>query len=71
MEAKPKVLITGISGYIGSHVCLAFLKDAAYTVRGTLRDPSNEEKLAPLRKAAGDILFESLELASVDLMDPE
>ena len=71
MEAKQKVLITGVSGYIGSQVCLSFLKDGTYSVRGSVRDPSNFEKLAPLRKAAGEELFAGLELASVDLMDPE
>ena len=36
--SKPLVLITGISGYIGSHVCKAFLEDGTYRVRGTVRD---------------------------------
>ena len=38
---KPLVTITGISGYIGSHVALLFLKDGGYRVRGTVRDPNN------------------------------
>ena len=54
---RRKVVITGINGYVGSQVTLAFLKDGGFDVRGTVRDPSNEEKLAPLRKAYGEELF--------------
>jgi nucleoside-diphosphate-sugar epimerase len=46
--SKPVVLITGVSGYLGSHVALAFLKDGSYTVRGTVRSISNAAKIAPL-----------------------
>jgi len=37
-QSKPRVLITGITGYLGSMICLQFLKDATYTIRGTVRD---------------------------------
>jgi hypothetical protein len=42
-------------------VCLAFLRDGAYKVRGTVRDSKNEKKLQPLRDAFGEH-FEKLEL---------
>ena len=40
---------------------LEFLKDGGFQVRGTVRDPSNEAKLGPLKKAFGD-LYQDLEL---------
>jgi nucleoside-diphosphate-sugar epimerase len=52
---KPIVVITGVSGYIGSQVCKYFLQDGKYTVRGTVRDKDNEVKLAPLKKAFGEM----------------
>ena len=51
---KPLVVITGISGFIGSQVCKAFLEDGTYRVRGTVRDTKNEKKIQPLRDAFGD-----------------
>jgi nucleoside-diphosphate-sugar epimerase len=60
-STKPKVLITGITGFLGSYVCDYFLKDGAYIVRGTVRDKNNEKKVAPIRKAFGEN-FSKLEL---------
>ena len=47
--AKPVTTITGVSGFIGSQVCLDFLKSGEFRVRGTVRDAKNEAKVAPLR----------------------
>eukprot|EP00961_Rhodomonas_salina_P151343 2037313-Rhodomonas_salina.2 len=66
MAAKPLVTITGITGYVGSATCLAFLKDGSYRVRGTVRSVSNEAKLKPLKDGFGD-LFSSIELVEADL----
>jgi nucleoside-diphosphate-sugar epimerase len=66
VASKPLVLITGVSGFIGSRVCLDFLQLGTYRVRGTVRDASNAEKLAPL-KAALKEHFDQLELVSADL----
>lgn len=38
---KPVVTITGISGYLGAQVCLHYLKDGSYRVRGTVRSTKN------------------------------
>lgn len=54
---KPTVLITGVSGFIGSQVCLTFLKHGGFKVKGTVRSKTNPEKIEPLKKAFGD-LFE-------------
>jgi nucleoside-diphosphate-sugar epimerase len=70
MEGKPLVVITGISGYLGSHVCLLFLKHGGYRVRGTVRDTKNPEKMDPLRKAFGEH-FDQLELVEADLLDAQ
>jgi len=64
--AKPVVVITGVSGYVGAQVASVFLSDGSYKVRGTVRSTSNEAKLAPLRKAFGS-LFDELELVEADL----
>ena len=43
MESSiPKVLITGITGYLGSNVCDYFLKDGRFKVRGTVRNLSDQ-----------------------------
>ena len=69
-SSKKKVVITGITGFLGSHVCDYFLKDGSFDVRGTVRDKNNENKLAPLRKAFGEN-FNKLELVEADLLKPE
>ena len=52
-NSKPVVVITGVSGFLGSHMALAFLKDGSYNVRGTVRNTKNPAKIEPLRKAFG------------------
>ena len=63
---RPIVTLTGVTGYLGSQVCLLYLKDGGFRVRGTVRDKSNEAKLAPLREAFG-ALFSELELVEANL----
>ena len=69
-SSKKKVIITGVSGFLGSQVCNVYLQDGTFTVRGTVRDKNNEKKLAPLRQAFGD-KFQELELVEADLLKPE
>lgn len=64
----PVVLITGVSGYIGSAVCFDFLKDKSYRVRGTVRDKNNANKIQPIKDAFGAD-FDRLELVNADLLD--
>ena len=52
---KPIITVTGITGYVGSHVGLTLLKDGTFNVRGAVRDPNNAKKLDPLRKAYGEL----------------
>ena len=65
-STKPVVVITGVSGYLGSHVALVFLKDGSYSVRGTVRDTKNPKKVEPLRKAFGEY-FNQMTLVEADL----
>lgn len=63
----PLVTITGISGYVGAQVCLHFLKDGNFKVRGTVRSVKNAAKIDPLKKAFKEY-FGQLELVEADLM---
>ena len=68
-DQKPLVTITGISGYIGGEVTKQFLENGNYRIRGTVRNPSDEAKVAPLREAFGEELFNKIELVAADLLD--
>lgn len=64
---KARVLVTGISGFIGSHVALALLY-AGYGVRGSLRDMRRAGEVAEmLERAGGDL--SRLEFVPLDLED--
>lgn len=48
--SKPLIVITGISGYIGSQIlnyCLKNLNEE-YRIRGTARNPNDFDKMEPL-----------------------
>lgn len=61
-----RVLLTGISGFLGGHVALALLK-AGYSVRGSLRNLGKAEAVRDtLRRAGADI--SRLEFVELDLM---
>ena len=59
-DEKPLVVITGVTGYLGSQTCLAFLKDGSYRVRGTVRSTTNEAKLKPLKDGFGEEWYSQL-----------
>jgi nucleoside-diphosphate-sugar epimerase len=62
------VLVTGVNGYIGSHVADQLL-EAGYRVRGTYRSPSKAQALSDLwEKKYGQGRFE---LATVPDMSKE
>jgi len=66
----PKVLITGITGHLGSHVGKTFLNTGRYEVIGTVRDKARSDKIDPLRKAYGDT-FSKLNLVEADLKNDD
>ena len=59
-------MVTGITGYLGSHVGLKLLEDGSFKVRGTVRDLTAANKIDPLRRAYGD-KFDEVELVEADL----
>lgn len=68
MEAiKGKVLVTGINGFLASHIALQLL-EKGYSVRGTVRNKSNTTKLLHLSKFPHQ---ERIEIFEADLLKPE
>lgn len=62
-----RVLLTGISGFLGGHVALQLL-NAGYTVRGSLRNLGRADKVRDtLAKAGADL--SRLDFVALDLMD--
>ena len=66
MENKPLVVITGASGYIGSHIAHKFLQNGGFRVKGTMRS-IKPEKTDPLKVAFGEELFKNIEFVEADL----
>jgi nucleoside-diphosphate-sugar epimerase len=61
-----RVLLTGVSGFLGGHVALQLL-EAGYTVRGSVRDLRKADKVRDtLGRAGADI--SRLEFVALDLM---
>lgn len=70
-SAKPLVLITGISGYIGGQILAMFVTGEGagkYRMRGTVRSLNNHEKLKPLKDSLKSA-FDEVELVEADLTD--
>lgn len=62
-----RVLVTGISGFLGSHVALQLL-EAGFTVRGSVRNLNKADKVrATLQKAGAETA--RLEFVALDLMN--
>lgn len=62
-------MVTGVSGYLGSHVAKQLL-EAGYRVRGTVRNLDNEAKVAPLKNLVPNAKS-PLELVAADLTKDE
>jgi len=63
---KKKVLLTGISGYIGNHCAVELLKNG-YSVRGSVRDLSKSQKVIDAIKNEVDSK-DNLEFCELDLL---
>ena len=61
-----RVLLTGVSGFLGGHVALQLL-EAGYVVRGSVRDLRKADKVREtLGRAGADV--SRLEFVALDLM---
>jgi len=65
VDKQGLVVITGITGYLGSQTCLTFLKNG-YRVRGTVRNVASEAKI---KDAFGNDLCTNLEIVEANLDD--
>lgn len=64
-----RVLLTGISGFLGGHVALALLA-AGYTVRGSVRSLARADKVrSTLARAGADVT--RLEFVALDLLEDD
>ncbi len=62
--AENTIVVTGASGYLGSWIVKTALEQG-YTVRGTVRDPNNEDKVGHLKNLDGAV---RLSLHQADLL---
>ena len=62
-----KVLVTGASGYISTHIIKQLLESGKYAVRGTVRNLKNEKKVKPLQDLVPSAQI-PLELVEADLL---
>jgi dihydroflavonol-4-reductase len=63
-----KVAVTGATGFVGSEIVRVLL-DRGYTVHGTVRDPENKAKVAPLLELDG--ASDRLECFRADLLSSD
>ena len=66
----PVVLVTGASGFIGSHLIKELQTQGKYAVRGTVRSTKNEDKVKELKGLVPDATY-PLELFEADLTKEE
>ena len=64
-----KVLLTGVTGFIGLHCCKQLL-DQGYAVKGTLRDKIRKEEVITAMKESNTSV-ENLEIIELDLLNDE
>ena len=65
-----RVLVTGASGFLASHIVKQLLESGEYIVRGTVRSLLNEQKVKPLKSLCPNAKYE-LELVEADLLNKE
>lgn len=69
-DGVPRVLVTGASGFIATHVIYQLQQQGRVRVRGTVRSLKREEKVKPLRNLVPDAKY-PLRLVTADLQDAE
>ena len=69
-DGVPRVLVTGASGFIATHVIYQLQQQGRVRVRGTVRSLKHEEKVKPLRDLVPDAKY-PLRLVPAELQDAE
>ena len=69
-DGVPRVLVTGASGFIATHVIYQLQQQGRVRVRGTVRSLKREEKVKPLRNLTPDAKY-PLRLVPAELQDAE
>ena len=67
---KPRLLLTGATGFLGNHLCKALLEENLYKIRATTTKLSNKKKIEDLKRACKERLSE-VELVELDVMNKE
>jgi uncharacterized protein YbjT (DUF2867 family) len=70
MTDSQRVLVTGASGFLASHVVNQLLNSEEYQVRGTVRDINNKTKTTPLYALCPNAKY-PLELVQADLLESD
>ena len=68
MDDKPKVLITGINGYLGGHVAKRALDCSKYRIRGSVRN-KNYRFMKKALLNAFDYRYKDIEIVELKLLD--
>ena len=66
----PIALVTGASGYLGSHIIKQLLEQGRFRVRGTVRSLENEIKVKPIREIVSEPRY-PLRLIEADLLNAD
>lgn len=68
-SSQELIFITGITGYLGSHVALSLFNTygTRFKLRASVRSLANKNKLEPLRKAFGEENYSLIEFVEADL----
>ncbi|KAL5255976.1 hypothetical protein ACHWQZ_G011253 [Mnemiopsis leidyi] len=67
LATKPKVLVTGVTGFVASHITKRLLKTNKYIVHGTVRSRHNRKRVKPVTKFHNAV--ENLRLFECNLLD--
>ncbi|XP_033637947.1 bifunctional dihydroflavonol 4-reductase/flavanone 4-reductase-like [Asterias rubens] len=68
-EATERVLVTGASGFLASHI-VQQLQEAGFSVRGSVRDLEDDNKVKHLKTLCPEAEHE-VELVKAELQDAE